>query len=351
MPYAARSAALIALTFMIGAAGGTIFYFLGFPAPWLTGSVAAASIAVLSGVTLSMPSIMRKITFLVLGVSIGSGVDAKILSGIAKWPASIGVLCIAFIITIIASTAYLSLRSGWSRSTAFFASIPGALSYVVIMAMRSNANVPLVVLAQMLRVITLLLLLPLIISSYSPAPVSIATVQNSNLWNEMAIFVAGGALGLLLERVRFPAGMLFGGMLASAVLHVSGLVEGSVHSEILVPSQIVLGCLMGLRFSATNPRLLLKALGPSLGAFVIAVAISGVGAILVWWFFALPLNQLLLAFAPGALEMMIILAFVLGLDPAFVAAHHLVRFIAIALTLPLLVKLFLPHCTGDQDKG
>jgi hypothetical protein len=93
----------------------------------------------------------------------------------------------------------------------------------------------------------------------------------------------------------------------------------------------------------------LKALGPSAGAFVIAVIISGVGAVLVWWLFDLPLNQLLIAFAPGALEVMIILAFVLGLDPTFVAAHHLVRFIGIALTLPLLTRLFLRQPPGQDE--
>jgi len=346
----ARMAALIALTITIGSAGSAVFYLLGFPAPWLTGSVTAASIAVLGGVKLIMPSIVRQITFLVLGVSIGSGVDAQILSGIAKWPASIAVLCVAVVITIVASTAYLSSRSGWDRSTAFFSSLPGALSYVIAISMQSNANTPLVVLAQMLRVVTLLLVLPLIISSYAPAPASVATVEHSGILQELAIFAAGAVVGFLLQRANFPAGMLFGGMLASAALHVSSLVEGQVHSEILIPSQIMLGCLMGLRFSGTNPRLLWRALGPSTGAFVIALAISTASAGLVSWLFALPLNQLLLAFAPGALEMMIILAFVLGLDPAFVAVHHLIRFIGIALTLPLLVRLFLPRDQANEEK-
>jgi hypothetical protein len=335
-------AALIALTAFIGSAGGVVFHLLGFPAPWLTGSVVAASTAVLCGVKLVMPQIVRQITFLVLGVSIGAGVDPETVSGIAKWPASIAILCIAVIITIIASTAYLSSRAGWNRSTAFFSSLPGALSYVMIMSMRSNADTPLVVLAQMMRVVTLLLLIPVIITSFTPVPVLTATAENSGVLEELAVFGAGAVVGLIFERLKFPAGMLFGGMLASAALHVSSLVEGQIRPEILIPSQILLGCLMGLRFSGTDPRLLLRALGPAAGSFVITLAISMVGALLVWWLFGLPLNQLLIAFAPGALEIMVILAFVLGLDPAFVAAHHLVRFIGIALTLPLLVRLFLP---------
>lgn len=343
-------AVLVALTFTIGTAGGAVFYLSGFPAPWLTGSVVAVSIAVLGGIKLTMPTVVRQIAFLVLGVSIGSGIDAEIVSGVVNWPASLAVLCVAVILTVVSCTAFLSSKSDWNRSTAFFSSLPGALSYVIAMSMQSDANTPLVVLAQMLRVVTLLLVLPLIISSYTPAPVSAVTAVNSGILQELAIFAAGALAGFVLDRVKFPAGMLFGGMLASGALHVSGLVDGRVHPEILFPSQILLGCLMGLRFSGTNPRLLLRALGPSVGAFAIALVISGGSAVLVSWLFALPLNQLLLAYAPGALEMMIILAFILGLDPAFIAVHHLVRFIGIALTLPLLVRLFLPR-DQEEDKN
>ena len=36
---------------------------------------------------------------------------------------------------------------------------------------------------------------------------------------------------------------------------------------------------------------------------------------------------------------MIILAFLIGLDPAFVGAHHLARFLLIALLLPIVARM------------
>ena len=47
-----------------------------------------------------------------------------------------------------------------------------------------------------------------------------------------------------------------------------------------------------------------------------------------------------MAFAPGGIEAMTILAFVLGLDPAFVATHQLARFLGISL-LPVIAKFYL----------
>jgi hypothetical protein len=49
-----------------------------------------------------------------------------------------------------------------------------------------------------------------------------------------------------------------------------------------------------------------------------AAFLSGVG-----------LADALLAFAPGGLEAMMVLALVLGLDPLYVGTHHLARFLAI----------------------
>jgi hypothetical protein len=45
------------------------------------------------------------------------------------------------------------------------------------------------------------------------------------------------------------------------------------------------------------------------------------------------------AFAPGGLEAMTVLALVLGLDPLYVGIHHLVRFLGIGLVLPVAVAL------------
>jgi hypothetical protein len=343
--HALKSAQEILLAVLTGSAGGFLFYAIGFPAPWLAGSVVAVSAAVLARLPVSIPPILRQITFLILGISIGSGIDPNVLSDISKWPVSLAALAISTVLIIAASAAFLTSKAGWSRTTAFYASVPGALSYVLATSLRSSADTPLVILAQLLRVISLLLFLPLITTA-SAEPQIVQHVEHTGYWGVAIMILGGVAVGYALDRVRFPAGMLFGGMAASGVLHITGVLHGQIPAEILVPSQILLGCLMGLRFTGSRLGLLAKALLPSAGAFLIALCISGAIALLVSWGLDLPINQLLIAFAPGALEVMIILAFVLGVDPAFVAAHHLVRFIGIALFLPFLIRIFL----GNQPR-
>ncbi|MFD2032224.1 AbrB family transcriptional regulator [Ancylobacter dichloromethanicus] len=78
----------------------------------------------------------------------------------------------------------------------------------------------------------------------------------------------------------------------------------------------------------------------SLVALLIATAVALAFAVLGAWLADEPLPKVLVAYVPGALEAMTIMAFVLGMDPAFVAAHHLVRFLGLALAIPVIARLF-----------
>ena len=54
--------------------------------------------------------------------------------------------------------------------------------------------------------------------------------------------------------------------------------------------------------------------------------------------FGVSFIQTLIAFAPGAFDALTILAFQMNIDPAYVAAHHVARFIALTAAIPLLAR-------------
>jgi uncharacterized membrane protein AbrB (regulator of aidB expression) len=72
----------IALTLTIGLAGALLFGAVDFPAPWLTGSMLTVSIAALAKAPLLMPAAIRQSVFLLLGVSMGSGITPESAAGI-----------------------------------------------------------------------------------------------------------------------------------------------------------------------------------------------------------------------------------------------------------------------------
>ena len=131
---------------------------------------------------------------------------------------------------------------------------------------------------------------------------------------------------------------MLGALLVSGILHATGVVSGGLAPPLMIAAYIVLGGVVGSRFAGTTVRMLWSAAGASLGAFAVSMSVAIAGAMIAVWLTAQPASQMILAFAPGGIDVMTIMAFALHLDAAFVAAHQLARFLMIAVYAPLLSK-------------
>ena len=96
---------------------------------------------------------------------------------------------------------------------------------------------------------------------------------------------------------------------------------------------ITLGSVAGARFANTSPRLLLGYLGAAFGSFAVAVAVAACFALIVVTLLPFRLADVVVAFAPGAQDTMMVLALALHLDPIYVGAHHLARFLVVSFTV------------------
>jgi len=340
------------LALLGGTAGGAVFDYAGLPAAWLTGSMIAVGILALTSLPVALPQPLAYASFILIGISMGAGINADLFANILKWPLSLIILTLSIPAIMAAVAVYLRRFGGWSDATAFFSSIPGALSYVVAMTIGTKADTKLVVMAQMVRLMILMAVLPPIIVSFNdPKPIP-APAPEAPLFAGAAgvavMLIAGAAAGMLLHWLRAPAGLLLGAMIASAALHLSGIVAGQLPNVVLVPSLIVLGAYIGLRFEGASFRELLRSLPHSFVAFLIALIVASLFALATWWLLGVPIGQALLAFAPGGLEAMIILSFLLDLDPAYVAAHQFARFLGISFVLPFLAKRYASDAVAAE---
>jgi uncharacterized membrane protein AbrB (regulator of aidB expression) len=74
---------------------------------------------------------------------------------------------------------------------------------------------------------------------------------------------------------------------------------------------------------------------------LIALAIAMAGAGVAAGLSGLPFALTLLAFSPGGLDAMTIMAFALNLDPAYVGAHQMARYLGLALFMPAVTAYVL----------
>ena len=92
---AARPAAALAATLAVAFIGGLIAAMLGLPVAWLTGAMTACAIIAAAGAPMRIPEIWRLPVFVVLGISMGSGVTPEALELARTWPLSLVALAVA----------------------------------------------------------------------------------------------------------------------------------------------------------------------------------------------------------------------------------------------------------------
>lgn len=335
----------------LGLGGGAVFWFIGLPAPWLAGSVVAVAAASLSGtIKQAMPRHLSKIVFILLGLQIGGAVTPETLNTVARWPLSFIVLALTMVVLVWAGVVFFRRVYGWDRATSYFAVMPGALSVALALAADTRADLKKVSVSQVIRLFVLVAILPSLISSLgdlSDAPRQVLP-QPGSLRDLAMVLVAGLAAGFMFDKLKVPAGLVLGPALASAAMHVGEVVHGTLPAWLLIPVFVFLGTMIGMRFAGVKPADLANIGGAGLAGLGVALVVSVVGAMAASAIADVPLAWTILAFAPGGMEAMTIMAFALGLDPVFVGAHQIGRFVLIALAMPL-VWQFIQHKPGASQ--
>jgi membrane AbrB-like protein len=329
-------------TLAIGTAGGAVFLLLNLPGGLISGAMIAVGIAAIAGRPLTMPPILTQTVLVLLGISLGSLVSRQLLQHMGAYPLTIALLALATFCSTFASSIYLQRIHGWDQTSAFLAGSPGALSQITMLAAEKGADVPAIAVVQTMRVIILTAALPLLLALTGIAPSSppAAAVAIASPLELTGLIAAAVAVALLLRLTKFPASWMFGAMIGSSVLHGTGLIEGGLPPWVRAAALVGIGTLIGSRFARVNTKTLLSHVTAALGSFAIVIVISAVFVAVIVLTTHVRFADVIVAFAPGAMDAMLALALTLHIDPIFVGAHHLSRFVFVTIATPGIVHLF-----------
>ncbi|WP_159011260.1 AbrB family transcriptional regulator [Bradyrhizobium sp. S69] len=329
-------------TLAIAVAGGGLFLWAQLPGGLITGAMISVGIAAIAGRPLTVPPVVTQSMLVLLGISLGSLVSRQLLQHVGAYPLTIALLALATFCSTFGSSLYLQRVHGWDQTSAFLAGSPGALSQIIILAAEKGADVPAIAVVQTVRVIILTAALPLLLTLTGLAPASAPTVLFATASPlELAELIAASvAVSLLLRLIKFPASWMFGAMIGSSLLHGTGLVEGGLPPWARGIALVGIGAVIGARFARMRIKTLLGHLNASLGSFAIAIAISGIFVAFIVLTTHVHFADVVVAFAPGAMDAMLALALTLHIDPIFVGAHHLSRFVFVTISTPGIVHLF-----------
>ena len=327
------------------ALGGALFFALALPAAWLTGGLLFSSVAAVMVPPPRLHPAIKTIAITLLGLAIGASLTPDVFTAWTKWPASLIVLL--FALAGMFAAPYFVLRWGFNLPplTAFWAASPGALTASLALAEEAGADVKAVAAIHMTRVLVVSLLLPFIVPqpdaghlASHAAPFDILTL--------LLLFAIASAAGWAFKAASIPGGTLLGAFASTGALAASGMVSFTMPASVTAVACVVFAASIAGQFAGVKRSTISRLLAASAAACVAGMITS----VLFSWGAAsllhVPFSQVLISYAPGGIDVLILVAYMLGADPAFVSAHQFVRLTALVLVLPFAGRL-LPSGTPD----
>lgn len=331
----------------VGACGGLLFNGLGMPAGFLSGAMLSVGILALAGRPLTMPAPLMYVTTATLGITLGSAATPEMMHGMTAYPISLTLLGLGTVSVTLGSMLYLRYVHGWTALSALLGATPGALSQTVAMALETGSDSVGVAIVQTLRVVLLSVFLPmgLAVAGLSISGPGMSRLAVADIASLPVLVGVSFAAGYIFYRMKFPGGWMFGAMLGSGLLHAFGVVHGGLPIWIINIAMVGIGAMVGTRFATIGFSAFTRYLAAGAGSLAVALAIMAAFVLLTVWLAGVPIQDTTMAFAPGAMDVMMAVALTLQLDPIFVGAHHLFRFVGVALTMPLIVRTVAPRTT------
>lgn len=343
-----------AVVLITGAIGGGVAAWLGAPLPWMLGSLFAVSALALSGlkplsITPSYPIWTRNFFVPIIGLSIGSAFSPDVLmTALAWWPSLLGLLIYVPVAHVI---GFLIARrlGGLDGPTAFYGTAPGGFIEAIMLGEEDGADPALLAVLQFLRLALAIVLVPVGLSILEGQAVGSAAgvvIGSGTLTpSEWVLMAAAGVIGVFAGRaMNLPAAIITGPILTSGALHLFGWVTGGVPFWLVAVVQLIIGVTLGIRFLGRSADVLWTAGRVALTTAAAVLALAGAITAVLTPLLGLRWEAVYLAFAPGGLAEMTLVAVSLETSVIFVTTHHVVRIMLAVYVIRILRRRMIgPH--------
>jgi membrane AbrB-like protein len=311
-------------------AGGGIAAALGVPLAWMLGAMAATGALAWHERAAIWP-VTRPASLLLLGLGLGQTFTTPVMAALA---AALPWLVLAAFVTILVGilVAWAAERpAGLDPRTSYFATVPGGVVVMAILAQRAGVSVPPVSLMQTVRVMVVVVVLPPLITWFAPRGGAGAFfAERPEVWLPgLLLLLAGGmAVALALRPARLANPWMLGPCGLVIALSSVGHLPSGVPLFLVDAAQVGLGLSLGARMSRA---FLLSAKRLALVAVIATLAMAALLAALAIPFglaTGLPVGAVILGTSPGGLPEMTVTAKTLELGVPLVLGFHLVRTLA-----------------------
>ena len=325
---------------VVALAAGFICSWLRTPLPWMIGPLFAVSGARLAGFHLVAPPGSRYAGQWIIGTTLGLYFTPSVVHQVAlfaPWMVVAGVYALA---SGVISGIVLSRLADVDVRTGFFASVPGGATEMSILAERFGVRTDLVAVAQSLRIVMVVSLLPFLfayldIHGADPYVQGARTFSWSGLAAQMGLTALGGAA---LHRFRFPNGWVVGALCVALPLTAFEVNLSLVPPWLSNAGQLLIACSLASRFKRNFLSRAPRFMAAVTVTVLFAMGLSSVFALALAWAMPAHAATMVLAMAPGGIAEMSITAKVLQLGVPVVTAFHVARMLLLVSATGLLYQ-------------
>ncbi|MFB9950524.1 AbrB family transcriptional regulator [Rhizobium puerariae] len=303
---------------------------------YLSGPDGRKQVAAMISLPVGLPAVVRSPMIALMGAALGTSISPSLLQQAYEWLLPIAGMVLLSIFGGGLSWLYFNKIGRLDPVTAFFSAMPGGVIEMVMLGGAHGGDEKIIALVHASRIFIVVLVTPFLVSLISGEAIGARTALYLPLssldWSASSWLLfcmgAGSVLGAIL---RFPAYPLLGPMAVSGLLHYFDVMNIHTPSMLLWAAQVVIGCSIGLRFAGVPLARLLLTFFLSIGSVAILLSSATIFAVGVYALTGIAIPSLLLAYSPGGLAEMSIVALTLHIAVPFVVTHHVLRVILVIL--------------------
>ena len=336
---------IFAKTIVIGILGGIVFNFFLLPLPWMLGAAFSVAIFALSGINVNIKRSFRAPFIGITGVWLGSYFQSSILNDLNVWLISLLFLIVYVPFAHFISYYILIKFRKINKPEAFFIGSPGGLLEMTLGAEECKADAKKVSLIHITRIFLTVMLIPNFILLFFPGAFEREPIWpnfEGNFLHVIAFFIIIPVGHYFGKKFNFPGYQLFGPLIISAILHMIGFFQLNANITFLIISQLIIGSFFGCNMNGTTWKVAGSYLIDALFV-VFSLTLSFVPFIFVIKLLtSIKIEAMVLAFSPGGVNEMGLLAAFINIEPAYVLTHHLLRLCTVLFLLIFAKKYLYP---------
>lgn len=313
------------------------------PLAFLLGPLFATMLAGLAGLPLLLPSGMRTAIMTVLGAFLASKFTPDVTNSMAQWPISLATVPIFIAVSTVISGTYFQRFAKLDRVSSMFAAIPGGLVTIVVVGSQFGGDERHIAIAQLLRIVITVFAVTYVLWGLFNIQTNQMDMLTSGLDADLIqlglVGISAATGTLLAHRLHLPVPQFFGPLICVAPLYMTAMVTVAIPGPLLAVGLWVMGSSIGSRFYGFDHRILFRFAGHTMVSVGLLLLVSFATAGFLHTVIGIPFIAGMLAFSPGGVAEMSMIALALDVDPAFVAVHHLLRIGICILAAPMIGRL------------